>query len=211
MRISLCLFFLTLCALATSQENMDQKLYIDLYHGFPHFGKTLANDIVRENNIDSMDVGGYGPAGLRLEYRMADRLGIGFDAIFSGFSLSGFQRDSSFNDVTQVYDYTNLPVTFSMNRIRIQARITYHLEISNPKLDVFFGFAAGSNLMLDKYEVNGVEKNAKGLSDLGNMFTMPVSMRTCIGLRYYFSESIGMNFEMGLGGPLLSTGLAVRF
>jgi hypothetical protein len=40
---------------------------------------------------------------------------------------------------------------------------------------------------------------------------LPFSMRLCTGIRYYFSDNIGANMELGLGGPLVSLGLSLKF
>jgi hypothetical protein len=35
-------------------------------------------------------------------------------------------------------------------------------------------------------------------------------MKLAIGVHYYFNETIGINTEVGLGGPLISAGLSVK-
>lgn len=39
---------------------------------------------------------------------------------------------------------------------------------------------------------------------------IPVSARICTGLRYYFSPNVGVNMELGLGGPMISAGISCK-
>jgi hypothetical protein len=75
---------------------------------------------------------------------------------------------------------------------------------------MYAGIGIGSNAKYRTTFVNGVKTEDK--SGFWNGFpTIPISMRTCWGFRYYFSKFVGMNFEIGIGGPLISTGVSSRF
>lgn len=39
---------------------------------------------------------------------------------------------------------------------------------------------------------------------------LPISMRLCTGIRYYFTPNIGLNAEIGVGGPIVSGGLSIK-
>jgi len=94
-----------------------------------------------------------------------------------------------------------------MKRLRIHVRFNYHFDISNPNLDGYAGIGAGTNNRFRSAYENGVELDDTGI---GNQTLIPVSARICAGLRYYFTENLGLKLELGLGGPVISGGLSIR-
>ena len=97
-----------------------------------------------------------------------------------------------------------------MQRVRFQARLNFHFDISNPALDAYFGVGVGTNNRYRKYYVNDVIQTDLLTSDVSNLTLIPVSMRLCTGLRYYFTPNIGLNMELGLGGPMISAGISFK-
>lgn len=190
---------------AYSQAVEQGNVIVDPYYGFPNFGKNLSDQAAE--GLSNVDVTGYGPTGLRVEYLLGDRFGLGVDAIFNGFGIVGTGTD------TTGFDQNNQPITDSyevkatMNRIRIQARFNYHFDISSPDLDVYMGVGAGTNNRTYKYFEDGVEQTDQSIS--GSL--IPVSLRFAAGMRYYFTDNIGLNAEIGLGGPVVSAGLSFKF
>lgn len=192
-------------ATAFGQAAEQGNVIIDPYYGFPNFGKNLSDQA--SEGLENVNVTGYGPTGMRIEYMLADQFGIGVDAIFNGFGVEGSGTD------TTGYNPDSSPITetytarATMNRIRIQARFNYHFDISSPDLDVYMGLGAGTNIRNYKYYENDVEQTDQSLS--GSL--IPVSLRVAAGMRYYFTDNIGLNAELGLGGPVISAGLSFKF
>lgn len=192
-------------AMSFGQAAEQGNIIIDPYYGFPNFGKNLSEQA--SEGLTDVNVTGYGPAGLRVEYMLGDQFGIGVDAIFNGFGVEGTSTD------TVGYDANAQPITetytarATMNRIRIQGRFNYHFDVSSPDLDIYMGVGAGTNIRKYKYEENGVEDPEQTIS--GSL--IPVSIRVAAGMRYYFTDNIGVNAELGLGGPVLSAGLSFKF
>ena len=175
------------------------NIIIDPYYGFPNFGRSFADGIdVATNDIE---VTGIGPAGLRVEYMIADNFGIGFDAIYNSTNLN-FQVDSLNNDgsVFQTYD-----VKTSMQRLRVHLRANYHF-VQNEEMDAYLGFGAGTN---KRYL--GLKTDHPDYEDdrIGGAIS-PVSFRAALGTRYYFTENVGLNAELGLGGPVVSFGISIK-
>lgn len=201
---------LMLALTATSGAGFAQAVHqgnviIDPYYGFPNFGKSITTTL--SEGLENVEVGGYGPAGIRVGYMLADQFEIGVDAIFNGYSVTGTYDSTYYNEVTQQYDVRTIDTKGVMNRVRIQARFNYHYDVSSPNLDVYMGFGAGTNNRFYKYFENGSE-----VPDEDTEFTLlPVSFRFAAGTRFYFTENIGMNVELGIGGPVISGGLSVKF
>ena len=96
-----------------------------------------------------------------------------------------------------------------MQRVRAQLRFNYHFNITNPALDSYIGVGAGTNNRFRATLENGVDiTDNDGLS---NFTLLPFSLRIAAGLRYYFTDNIGLNTEIGLGGPIVSAGLSIKF
>ena len=176
------------------------NIIVDLYYGYPNFGKKLADGV---NTASSeIDVSGIGPAGLRVEYLLADNFGLGIDFIYNSTNLS-FTADSlnTSGDVVATYN-----VKATAQRIRVMLRANYHF-VQTDAMDAYVGFGAGTN-----NRVWGVKTDFPNYDDESISGTLlPVSARICLGTRFYFTENIGANVELGLGGPLISAGLSLKF
>ena len=189
--------------IANAQANQQGNVVIDPYYGFPNFGKSLAESFT----IDDAQVKGIGPAGIRIEYLLGDRFGIGVDAIYNNVSVTGTATD------TTGFDGMGQPITSTVegrgvaSRLRIHARFNYHFAVNSENLDVYLGLGAGTNQRFYKYFENDVEQT--DFTSSGTL--LPVSARFAAGMRYYFTENIGVNTELGIGGPIISAGLSLRF
>ncbi len=206
--------FLTLVLAATGfASNLNAQVsqgsfIIDPYYGFPNFGSNFASAF-EVNGNSGLEVKSLGPIGLRAEYIASEKVGIGIDVIYNDYDLRYTSTDSIYNGTTGTYSTTSTSNRFTMQRLRVQARMNYHFETGNPNFDAYFGVGAGTNNRFRKAYENGVEVVDE--TDLGSLTLLPVSMRLCTGFRYYFAQNIGINFELGLGGPVLSGGLSLRF
>lgn len=193
-------------SLSTAQALSQGNFVIDPYYGFPNIGKSLVSATVK----DGVSVKGMGPWGLRMEYMAGDRFGVTLDGIHNSAGSEyrdtpDYKNDGDGNLVanTEEYSYKSM-----MNRLRIQVGFNYHFDFSDPSLDAYVGAAAGTNNRF--WNVSTTEPNSdfENISEEGSL--LPVSMRVRFGGRYYFTDNLGMNMELGLGGPILSMGLSVK-
>jgi opacity protein-like surface antigen len=185
-----------------SQALLKGTLIIDPYYGAPTIGKTTANRFVgREYTYDVSNITGIGPAGVRVEYMLSDYFGLGLDLIYNStdFDLS---YDSLNLDQTVYQTYTG---SASMKRLRIQLRLNYHYELTD-QLDAYLGVGVGANTRV--WSVVNHQAAYKFVNS--NTVFLPLSMRLAVGMRYYFSSNIGINTEIGLGGPFISAGLSIK-
>ena len=185
---------------AQSQINAKGSVFVDAYYGFPNFGKAFLSSI--ESNSAGVSTTAIGPCGARAEYMVADKFGIGADFIYNSMSAS-YQIDSLNADQTIYKSYDS---KLAMQRYRVQLRMNYHF-LTEDKVDAYVGFGAGTNIRRYVYKTD--MPNADEFSEAGSL--LPFSMRIALGVRYYFTNNIGLNSEIGLGGPLVSLGLSVRF
>ncbi len=193
--IALCM----LPILSIGQINNEGTFIFDPYYGFPNFGKVFVNDI--DNASNDVSTIGIGPMGIRAEYMLADKFGVGIDFIYN--SINGTYQIDSLNfdgSIFQSYD-----TKLAMQRYRVQVRMNYHF-VTNDRLDAYVGFGVGTNTRRFVYSTD--KPNAEEYSSSGSL--IPVSARIALGMRYYFNNNIGINSELGIGGPMLSVGVSVR-
>ncbi len=172
---------------------------IDAYYGYPNFGKKLADGVNTASS--AITIGGIGPAGVRLEYMLADNFGLGIDFIYNSTNLN-FTVDSlnADNSVFRTYD-----VKSSMQRVRVMLRANYHF-VQTDVMDAYVGFGAGTN-----NRIWGAKTDFPNYDDQNlNATVLPVSARIALGTRFYFTQNIGLNVELGIGGPLISGGLSIK-
>ncbi len=185
---------------AQSQINAKGSVVVDPYYGFPNFGKAFLSSI--ESNSTGVSTTAIGPCGLRAEYMLADKFGMGVDFIYNSMSGS-YQIDSLNTDQTVYKSYDS---KLAMQRYRVQLRMNYHF-LTEDKVDAYIGFGAGTNIRRYVYKTD--MPNAGEFSESGSL--LPFSLRLALGVRYYFTNNIGLNSEIGLGGPLVSLGVSFRF
>lgn len=100
--------------------------------------------------------------------------------------------------VSQSYFYET-----KLSKWRVTAGINWHL-IRTDRLDSYFGVMAGTKKAFTKFNTND--------PDAGTPFNwaVPFALRLHWGSRYFITEAIGLNFELGLGGPLIKGGLTYK-
>lgn len=179
------------------------SLIFDVYYGAPNFGKRIiSNTVLSNENYRITGSGGVGPLGLRAEYMLADKFGIGIDFIYNSASVD-MEYDSLNTNGTLYRTYTG---TGTMNRIRVQARFNYHF-VTTDKLDAYVGVGAGSNTRIWTAKSDDPGYRFRN-STSGTL--LPFSMRTAVGMRYYFIPNLGVNAEIGIGGPVVSAGVSIK-
>jgi opacity protein-like surface antigen len=183
-----------------AQVNSQGSIIIDPYYGYPNFGKSFASSL--SSSSSDIKIGGIGPAGIRAEYMLADKFGMGIDFIYNSLTTSYFEDSIGVDGkITQSYE-----AKYAMQRFRVQLRMNYHF-IENDNIDAYVGFGAGTNIR--RYSFTSDKPGSSSPAESGSL--IPVSMRFALGMRYYFTENIGFNTELGLGGPMISAGLSLRF
>ena len=181
-----------------AQPTEKGNIMIDPYYGGPNFGGILARafPLVNDKKVTSM-----GPFGLRAEYMVKDNIGLGIDFIYNAFTMSG-TIDSLFEDNSL---YQTFPYKVSVGRTRVHVRMNYHFS-REERVDAYVGVGLG--LSVRKVGVETEMVSRQDYTGIGGLF--PLNMRLAVGIRYYFIRNLGIQAEMGLGGPLVSAGLSLR-
>lgn len=129
-----------------------------------------------------------------LDYGISDRFSAGAAYYYQSWSGKWSSTDS--NGVSQDYSY-------SVARQNAGVRALFHFG-DNENLDTYAGARFGVSFWSTK-------TNYVGSLDLGK-FTTRVWPQAIFGMRYYFSEFVGVNAEFGFGPPYyIMFGLNARF
>ncbi len=142
---------------------------------------------------------------------ITDRLSLG--AAFSWQTI-GF----NFKNVPYPYGYSyyqtpSPPQTWvdTYDRFNVSGRALYHF-IREKELDMYLGVRIGYTWWDRKTTNNDPSYSYSLYDEYSKIFLMPVSIQSVLGFRYYFSDYVGLNAELGIGPPYaLMLGLNLKF
>jgi hypothetical protein len=193
----------TINAQAVRQGNV----ITDIYYGFPNLYSAVFRAAYANSGSEvGLEIGGIGPIGLRAEYMVADKIGIGLDVGFNNSIISYSEESSVYNQNTGVYDPITYQYNFSTQKIGAIATFNFHF-IENDKVDAYAVFGAGYGNRSFKFESSDPSYTPGTVKSL-----VPVSSKIGVGVRYFFTENIGANLALGFGqGGLFNVGLSAKF
>ncbi|HYG51677.1 MAG TPA: hypothetical protein VD905_12280 [Flavobacteriales bacterium] len=176
-------------------------------YGFPNLFAYALRTAYNNSNYTGLEIKGFGPTGVQFEFMVTDKIGLGLKSNFSSTSIS-------YDENTEVYDpntgqYTSSIYNYKLKFVRWRAmpRFSFHFGNSD-KFDGYFGVAAGYSAFKLSYETD--DPNYTG--DIAISNPVPIGFRLDVGGNYFFTEKMGLNFEIGLGGgPVINAGIATKF
>jgi len=185
---------------ANAQAVEEGNILIDVYYGFPNlYGATFKSLYANSGSETNVDISSLGPLGLRGEYLISDKIGLGLDLGFNNTKLTYTQHDD-FDNKDYDYDYKT-------QKIGAMVTFNYHFLESNDNLDAYFMVGAGygnRSFTFSSTDPNYSEASVKSI--------IPVASRIGVGMRYFFTDNIGLNLAIGFGqGGLVNGGLSLKF
>ena len=204
---------------SVNAQIMQGNVMIDPYIGVPNWANSLLYSQYDGSNTQVSNYKTIGSAlsyGGRIEYMIADKVGIGADINYevSGFSFdyTVYQYDASGN---YIYDMNGNALTvdytdkYTAKKLRAMFRLNYHFFQSD-KVDVYTGFAAGYKSAKREYTTE--PSNPMSTNESADKALVPISTRLAIGTKIYFTQNIGAHVELGVfGGGLIQFGLSAKF
>ena len=136
-----------------------------------------------------------GPSILTYERGITDVLGIGRIGVGGGFAHSIYTQKWTDNG----YEYKDI-----RQRLSFIAKAAYHFEFDVDKMDFYAGVGVGVHHYTDR-ESDSFGYDKKHPSHIG------VGHYVFAGIRYYFTDAIGVYAEAGHGLAALNGGLVVKF
>lgn len=186
---------------ASAQAVEEGNILIDVYYGFPNlYGTVFRNAYANSGTEENVDISSLGPIGLRGEYMVSDKIGLGLDLGFNNTNLTYTEFDSFDN---KDYDYT-----FKTQKIGAMVTFNYHFLESNDNLDAYFMVGAGYSNRTFKF----TSTDPDYIEDEVSGSLIPVASRVGVGMRYFFTDNIGVNLAIGFGqGGIINGGLSLKF
>lgn len=183
----------------SSAQVLDEgNILIEAYYGFPNLYTTVLKSTYASGSDgyeENIEVGGAGPIGVRGEYLITEKFGIGLDMNYTNTYISW----------TEDWQGTTYNYKVSVPRIRAMAKFNFHF-VQTDQFNAYTSFGAGYGSLKYVYDTN--DPNWTTDED---KFPIPVSFRLAAGARYFFTENIGVNLEFGLfGGALIHGGLSFK-
>jgi len=185
--------------LAQAQQG---RVLIDGYFGFPNLWSSAVKRAVElDFSPEGLTTQSAGPFGGRVEYMFTDHMSAGVDFTYATTSLAFTTNGQDLNGNPATYSYSA-----SLNRPRVLARFSYHLG-NEPKFDPYFTVGMGYKGARLQIETDDPIFNEQ---DFTIPFNLPVAFRLGFGMRYMFTDYVGIHGEIGVGGALASGGLSFR-
>lgn len=163
---------------------------IDAFYGFPYINGTLIKAAYSSDSIGGSSVArNYNQFGAKVEYMVSDKIGIGMEGTYALATVD--------------YRGSNLQTyRAGMSKYRILAKMSFHFATTE-HIDPYITWGIG-------YKNTKVYSNEPGDVREVSVNLIPISFRTGIGMRYFFTDVIGVNVEAGIGGPIVQAGISVR-
>ena len=157
---------------------------IDPFYGYPYFnGAVLKGLSDNPGKIKSYCEGG------SAEYLVSDKIGLGMEFTYA-------------NATTTYQDTSLLYYTAGLRKIRAVGRLNFHFATTS-SIDPYFTIGAGYK----QTTLTDSDPHAPNIT----INLVPVAFRVGVGIHYYFTDFLGINAEVGLGGPMTHLGLSFKF
>ncbi len=191
------LFTIALVVVATVTQAQTYSLgttVVDVFAGGPNVSKAFVGGSSSLNTDGSETLTGMLPIGVRGEYLVTDKFGIGIEVTYaSGKRVYTYEESGS-----------QYSITGEHNKMRVLPTFNFHF-LDNENVDLYLALGVGLKNVNYKWS----STNANDIDDL-DFPTGKISSKFAIGTRIFFTENIGANFAFGIGGPLVNGGLSFR-
>lgn len=181
------------------------KFIVDGYYGYPYVMGSLIKDYYGSNNGNLGDekVVNYNHMGGKFEYLINDMVGMGIDYTYAKALYT--YTDSYYTTVNGQSTIKYDRFTESLTKQRFLLRVNVHFA-TTAELDPYA--TAGVGYKQTIFKTNNPNNYNYDLS-FYNAF--PVAFRLGAGLRWFFTDNIGVNVEAGIGGPAVQGGVCLKF
>jgi len=181
------------------------NIIVDAYYGFPNLWTVILKAGYLDGSETSSSWGSSGPLGVKVEYMISNKMGVGLDINYATSWVQWTEAKSIYDSNTG--NYVDVLYNYKVNvpRIGIMPRFYYHF-LNHKNFEMYGSAAIGYRSTSFNYTSNNPDPSWE--SDLT---TIPIGYRMAVGGRFFFTKNIGLNFECGIGGALITAGLAGKF
>lgn len=199
---------LTLLLAVSGAKNLNAQVFeegannISLGYGIGTVVGSLANTYEVYNEYKFT---GTGPIYAKFEHGLSDKVGLGFNVAYAGYSFKYVDTYSEYNSTTGLYEDKKYSYETKYTTMSFLARLNLHFGEFD-KFDPYWGVGLGYRT--GKWTTT---TNYTGISNFTYSNVVPFGFETTIGARYYFSDNFGIYAEMGAAKSWLQFGLNIKF
>ncbi|RYM30782.1 hypothetical protein ERX46_17020 [Brumimicrobium glaciale] len=167
----------------------------DAYIGSPKtYELTNRNDVKRFEREDGYLIySGIAPIGIRTEYMISNRIGLGFDASYTDLKISSLSYGNA-----KFHEYKSIATMLTFN---------YHFLKSSEKFDLYGTLGVGAALR-SSTEISYIPKYQRE----DYVYDYPLALKIGLGARYFITDKIGVNLSVGYGeGGFVNGGISIKF
>jgi opacity protein-like surface antigen len=213
--ILLCFFCLS--SLFAQEKDKDEyvpvllkdNMLITGFFGIPNWGTFFVDNHFRDSRVSNGNSFGIPPLSLEFEYFFSERISGTLTGIYNKWG--GQWQELVLDDVNGLILETQRDFSFEVTRIRILAGINYHYyDFAIDNVDLYAGLAIGANSIYASHESNYQgwhPRNDNYFNELDSDLEFPISYRLRGGIRYFLSDKLAVNVEVGIGGPTFNMGI----
>lgn len=194
---------------------------VDAYVGYPNWGVfNLTNYVSDLASSELKSTGGVVPVGLKAEFFLSDEISFTLDASYIQWSAE-WKYNSVLYDTLGEPANEELDNSYEASRFAFQVGVNYHIpDIDSENLDVYMGFAVGSNNINDSQAMEQPDFNAREqnyfltsgfILNSSVLAQTPLSVRLRVGGRYFLTNNVALNVEAGTGLRTILFGASYKF
>ncbi len=193
------LIFLNTHTLKAQSVN-EGKIILDGYYGFFNLYKNIFQGIYAATGQEEfLQAKGIPSVGIRVEYMLSDRFGMGVDAAYEYITLSYHKRAT---DAGKLHKYR-----FKTSKYGIMLTLNYHFFKRSARTDFYAMVGMGYSNRSFAFSTTDTDFTPAPIPNF-----WPIAARVGIGLRYYITDHLGFNAALGIGqGGIINAGLTYNF
>lgn len=196
----------------------ERKIAVTVGYGFPNIYKALFKATYTNNGSfyssgtsqpPTVNIKGIGPMFLKADYGLTKLVSVGASIGYDNFTMTETIIDQE-PDPTGTYliSYTDV-VKYYYTSFSAGVRINFHFG-TGKKLDPYAGIAGGYSS--NKYVESYTSTDPNFIEHPSSYTGIPIYLSLTAGMRYYFTDNIGMYMEVGIDKwSVIQGGLAVKF
>ena len=169
---------------------------IEAYYGMPYIWggvlKTYFNDSAAYYGVRVTNMRNTNHLGIRGEFIISEKIGIGVEYTYANFFVE-------FRDSYNVYQA-------GLRKQRLLLKLNMHFATTK-NFDPYFNVGTGYRTTMSYSTSTNVNYDD---DERSVMAFFPIALRLGLGFRYLITSNIGINTEVGLGGPLVQFGFTYK-
>lgn len=198
--------FIFLSFKSNAQINTKGAIFADVYYGYGSIGNSSFQTYQSESfvSLDYQDIKNHslGIVGIRGEYLLTEKIGLGFDVGYTSADVTGRKIGSSsvYNPTTTNYDYFNYSYSYKRLTTKFSGILTFNLHfLESDEFDLYLSAGIGYGNRVKKQITDDPYPSVPDF-----YYTLPITAKVGMGFRYFFNQNFGFNIatSLGVGGTI---------